>query len=136
MGNGKWGVMFDSHSPLPTPHSPYPDKLMKIDRQEIYRLAGFIGVAMILAGFFRYIILGIWVGDGFMGKLTPAMLIIGAVLIVVSAAFNFRAILGFFGGRQGKLGANTVVLSVAVLGLVVAANYVGYRRHKRFDLTS
>jgi ABC-type uncharacterized transport system involved in gliding motility auxiliary subunit len=109
---------------------------MKIDRQEIYRLAGFIGVAMILAGFFRYIILGIWVGDGFMGKLTPAMLIIGAVLIVVSAAFNFRAILGFFGGRQGKLGANTVVLSVAVLGLVVAANYVGYRRHKRFDLTS
>jgi ABC-type uncharacterized transport system involved in gliding motility auxiliary subunit len=108
---------------------------MKIDRQEIYRLAGFIGVAMILAGFFRYIILGIWVGDGFLGKLTPAMLIIGAVLIVVSAVFNFRAILGFFGGRQGKLGTNTVILSVAVLGLVVVANYLGYRHHKRFDLT-
>lgn len=130
------GVMVDSHSSLPAPHSSFPDKHMKIDRQEIYRLAGFIGVAMILAGFLRYVILGIWVGEGFMGKLTPAMLIIGAVLVVVSAVFNFRAILGFFGGRQGKLGANTVVLSVAVLGLVVLANYVGYRRHKRFDLTA
>jgi ABC-type uncharacterized transport system involved in gliding motility auxiliary subunit len=109
---------------------------MKIDRQEIYRLAGFIGVAMVLAGFIRYVILGIWVGEGFLGKLTPAMLIIGAVLIVVSAVFNFRGLIGFFGGRQGKLGANTVVLSVAVLGLVVVANYVGYRRHKRFDLTA
>src|SRR5262245_55163137 len=109
---------------------------MKIDRQEIYRLAGFVGVAMTLAGFFRYLILGIWVGEGFIGKLTPALLIIGAVLVVVSAVFNFGEIIGFFRGRQGKLGANTVVLSLAVLGLVVVANYLGYRHHKRFDLTS
>jgi gliding motility-associatede transport system auxiliary component len=109
---------------------------MKIDRQEIYRLAGFVGVAMTLAGFFRYIILGIWVGEGFIGKLTPALLIIGAVLVVVSAVFNFGAIIGFFRGRQGKLSANTVVLSVAVLALVVVANYLGFRHHKRFDLTA
>ena len=123
MGSGEWGGMFDSHSPLPTLHSPLPDKLMKIDRQEIYRLAGFIGVAMILAGIIRYIILGIWVGEGLLGKLTPAMLIIGAILVVVSAAFNFRAIFGFFGRRQGKLGANTVVLSVAVLASSALAGF-------------
>src|SRR5262249_54857074 len=109
---------------------------MKIDRQEIYRLAGFVGVAMTLAGYFRYLIQGILVGEGFMGKLTPAMLVVGPVLIVVSVAFNFGAIVGFFSRRQGRLGANTVVLSVAVLALVVVANYLGYRHHKRFDLTA
>src|SRR5215813_4001530 len=109
---------------------------MKIDRQEIYRLAGFVGVAMTLAGLFRYFIMGVWVGGGLIGKLTPALLIIGVVLIAVSAVFNFGAIAGFFGGRQGKLGANTVVLSLAVLALVVVANFLGYRHHKRFDLTA
>src|SRR5262245_8309833 len=109
---------------------------MKIDRQEIYRLAGFVGVAMALAGYFRYKIQDVWVGEGFLGKLTPAMVILGAVLIAVSVVFNFGSIVGFFRGRQGKLGANTAVLSVAVLALAVAANYVFFRHHKRFDLTA
>src|SRR2546427_10869758 len=109
---------------------------MKIDRQEIYRLAGFVGVAMTLASYFRYLIQGIFVGEGFLGKLTPAMLVIGVVLILVSAVFNFGAIVGFFGRRQGKLGANTVVLSVAVLALVAVANYLGFRHHQPCDLTA
>jgi ABC-type uncharacterized transport system involved in gliding motility auxiliary subunit len=109
---------------------------MKIDRQEIYRMAGFVGVAMTLAGYFRYLIQGVLVGEGFIGKLTPALLVVGPVLIAVSVAFNFGAIVGVFRRRQGKLGANTVILSVAVLALVVAANYLGFRHHKRFDLTA
>jgi ABC-type uncharacterized transport system involved in gliding motility auxiliary subunit len=109
---------------------------MKIDRQEIYRLSGFVGVAMTLAGYFRYLIQGVWVGEGIMGKLTPAMVVVGLMLILVSIGFNFGAIVEFFRRRQGKLGANTVVLSVAVLALVTVANYLGYRHHKRFDLTS
>jgi len=109
---------------------------MKIDRQEIYRLAGFIGVAMALAGLLRYFIQGVWTEEGFLGKLTPAMVIIGLVLIAVSVIFNFGAIIGVFRGRQGKLGANTVILSVAVLALVAVANFLGYRHHKRFDLTA
>jgi ABC-type uncharacterized transport system involved in gliding motility auxiliary subunit len=109
---------------------------MKIDRQEIYRLAGFIGVAMTLAGLFRYFIQGVWTGDGVVGKLTPVMIIIGVVLIAVSVVFNFRAIIGIFQKRQGKLGANTTILSLAVLALVVVANFMGYRHHKRFDLTT
>jgi gliding motility-associatede transport system auxiliary component len=109
---------------------------MKIDRQEIYRLAGFIGVAMALAGLFRYLIQGVWTGEGVMGKLTPVMAIIGLVLIAVSVVFNFGAIVGVFKNRQGKLGANTIILLVAVLALVVVANFLGYRHHKRFDLTT
>jgi ABC-type uncharacterized transport system involved in gliding motility auxiliary subunit len=109
---------------------------MKIDRQEIYRLAGFIGVAMSLAGFFRYLIQDVWVGEGVMGKLTPAMVIIGLVLIAVSIVFNIGEIIGVFRRRQGKLGANTIILSLAVLALVVVANFLGYRHHKRIDLTT
>jgi ABC-type uncharacterized transport system involved in gliding motility auxiliary subunit len=109
---------------------------MKIDRQEIYRLAGFVGVAMALAGLFRYLIQDVWVGEGFMGKLTPAMVIIGLVLVAVSIVFNFGEIVGVFRRRQGKLGANTVILSVGVLALVVVANFLGYRHHKRIDLTT
>ena len=109
---------------------------MKIDRQEIYKLAGFIGVAMVLAGFIRFMIIGVWIAEGFQGKLVPTLVAIGAILIGVFVAFNFRAVIGFFGGRQGKLGTNTVVLSVAVLALVVIANYAGYKSHKRFDLTA
>jgi ABC-type uncharacterized transport system involved in gliding motility auxiliary subunit len=91
---------------------------------------------MTLAGYFRYAIQGIWVGSGFIGKLTPVLLIIGPVLIVISVVFNFGVIAGFFRGRQGKLSANTVILSLAVLALLVVANFLGYRHHKRFDLTA
>lgn len=108
---------------------------MKIDRQEIYRLAGVLGVALTLAGYFRYVIMGVWVGEGFMGKLTPGMLAVGLALILVSVVFNFRSIIGVFRGRQGKLGANTVIMSVAVLGIIGVANFLGYRHHKRIDLT-
>ncbi len=109
---------------------------MKINRQEIFRLAGFVGVAMTLASIFRYFMQGVWVGEGLKGKLTIVMLVLGLALIVVYAAFNFGSIVLFFRGRPGKLGANTVVLSVAVLGIVGVANFLGYRHHKRFDLTA
>jgi ABC-type uncharacterized transport system involved in gliding motility auxiliary subunit len=120
--------MFDSRSLL-------HEKYMKIDRQEIYRMSGYIGLAIVLAGLFRYFIQDVWVGEGFAGKLTPAMIIVGLVLIAVSIVFNFREIAGLFSRRQGKLGVNTIVLSAAVLALISTANVLGYRHHKRFDLT-
>lgn len=109
---------------------------MNIEKQEYFRLSGFIGAAMALAGFARYVNQGVMVGSGFLGKLTPGLLIIGLALIVVWIAGNFGAIIEFFQGRQGKLGSNTIVLTVAVLGLIVVANFLGFRHHKRFDLTS
>src|SRR5262249_58378750 len=40
------------------------------------------------------------------------------------------------GRRHGKRGETTNLLRVAVLALVKVANFLGYRHHKRFDLTS
>jgi ABC-type uncharacterized transport system involved in gliding motility auxiliary subunit len=103
---------------------------MNIDRQEITRLAGFVGAAMALAGYVRYTIQEIW------GWFNLSLVIVGLVLLAASIVLNFGAIVAAFRGRQGKLGANTVVLSIAVIAILVVVNYLGFRYHKRFDLTA
>lgn len=64
------------------------------------------------------------------------LLIVGAILLVTSIAFNFGEVIAYFRGRSGRLSANMALLTVAVLGFVAIANFLGYRHHKRFDLTT
>jgi ABC-type uncharacterized transport system involved in gliding motility auxiliary subunit len=103
---------------------------METNRSEITRLVGFIGAAMLAAGYFRSVIQEVW------GKFNLGLVIAGAVLLAAGIAFNFGAIVNVLRGRQGRLGANTVVLSLAVTALLGIANFLGYRHHKRFDLTA
>ncbi len=103
---------------------------MNINRQEISRLAGFVGVAMVIAGYVRQSIQGIW------GWFNLTLLIAGGVLILASIILNFGAIMGFFRGRTGRLGTNTIILSVAVIAILGILNFLGFRHHKRFDLTT
>ncbi|MBO0801005.1 MAG: GldG family protein, partial [Blastocatellia bacterium] len=65
-----------------------------------------------------------------------SLVIAGGVLLLASVVLNFKSIVQFFSGRTGKLGANTALLSIAVLTILVVLNFLGYRHHKRFDLTS
>jgi ABC-type uncharacterized transport system involved in gliding motility auxiliary subunit len=103
---------------------------MNITRSEITRLAGFVGVALALAGYVRHSIQEIW------GWFNISLVSVGLALILISVALNFGGIIAFFRGRQGKLGANTIVMSLAVIAILGIANYMGYRYHKRFDLTA
>jgi ABC-type uncharacterized transport system involved in gliding motility auxiliary subunit len=103
---------------------------MNINRQEISRFAGFIGAAMLIAGYLRHVIQGIW------GWFNLSLLIVGAVLFLASIVLNFGSIAGFFRGRTGRLGTNTALMSVAVIAILGILNFVGYRHHKRFDLTT
>jgi len=103
---------------------------MNTNRQELTRLAGFIGGAMALAGYVRHSIQEIW------GWFNLTLLIVGLVLLLGSIVLNFGSIVGYFRGRSGRLGANMALLSVAVIGLIAIANFLGYRHHKRFDLTT
>lgn len=41
----------------------------------------------------------------------------------------------FFTGRQGKNTSNALLLSIAVLGILVVINYLGFTNTKRWDLT-
>ena len=99
-------------------------------RQEYSRLAGFVGAAMLISGYVRHTIQELW------GWLNLSLVIAGAVLVLVAIVLNFKAIMGFFQGRTGKLGANLGVLVIAVVAILGVLNYLGYRYHKRFDLTA
>ncbi len=103
---------------------------MNINRQEISRLAGFVGAAAAIAGYIRHSIQEIW------GWFNISLVVAGLVLLLASIVLNFGSIIAFFRGRQGKLGANTLVMSVAVVVIIGIVNFLGYRHHKRFDLTA
>ncbi len=103
---------------------------MNINRQEIAKLAGVVGPALALSGYILYSREQVWKWH------MIALVAGGLALLLASIVLNFGSIVTFFRGRQGKLGANTVVLSVAVIAIIGVLNFIGYRHHKRFDLTS
>ena len=93
-------------------------------------MAGFIGAAMAIAGYVRHTIQEIW------GWFNLSLLIVGGVLLLASIALNFKDIVEYFRGRSGRLSANVALLTVAVVGLIAIVNFLGYRHHKRLDLTA
>jgi len=103
---------------------------MKVNRQELFKIAGYVGAALIVAGYIRYVVQEIWT------KWEITLVSVGGALLLVSILFNLPTILGFFRSRTGRLGANTAILSLAVIGIFGIVNFLGYRHHKRIDLTS
>lgn len=103
---------------------------MNINRQEISRLAGFVGAALLIAGLVRNNIQEIW------GWFNLTLVIAGGVLLLASIILNIGEIIAFFRGRTGRLGTNTIILGIAVIAILGVLNYLGFRYHKRFDLTA
>lgn len=103
---------------------------MKWNRRELARFAGALGLALLIAGYVRYSVL-----EEFQ-LANKILLIAGGVLVLAWIVFDFGTIVGFFGKRSSKLGTNTSVLVIAVLAILIFVNYLGFRHHKTFDLTS
>jgi len=103
---------------------------MKWNRRELARFAGALGLALLVAGYIRYTVL-----EEFQ-LANKILLIAGGVLVLAWVVLDFATIIGFFGKRSSKLGTNTSVLVIAVLAILVFINYLGFRHHKTFDLTS
>lgn len=103
---------------------------MKVNRSEIFNTAASLGVALLFAGFVRYSVQEV------MTTPTKWILITGGLSLGAGAAGRFREIAGFFRSRPGKLGTNTAVLAVAVIGILAVVNFLGYRHPKRFDWTA
>jgi gliding motility-associatede transport system auxiliary component len=61
--------------------------------------------------------------------------ILGAALILTHLVLRWDDVLALVGRRQMKYGANTLVLSVVVLGVLGLVNYLVYRHSHRWDLT-
>jgi ABC-type uncharacterized transport system involved in gliding motility auxiliary subunit len=103
---------------------------MKWDREELARFLGTSGIAMLVAGFLRYSI------QGELLTFSKVVLAVGALLLLAAIVIGFGGILRFFSKRSSQQGTNTTVLSVAVIAILVIVNFVGFRHHKRFDLTT
>jgi ABC-type uncharacterized transport system involved in gliding motility auxiliary subunit len=103
---------------------------MKWDRNEIARFIGTIAVAMLIAGYLRYSIQGEFL------PFNKGLLIAGAAFLLATIVIGFQGILTFFSKRAAQQGANTSVLAIAVIAILAVANFVGFRHHKRFDLTT
>jgi ABC-type uncharacterized transport system involved in gliding motility auxiliary subunit len=103
---------------------------MKWDREETARFIATIGIAALIAGYVRYSY------EGSLLRLSKILLISGGVLVVVGVVLGFQGIIGFFSRRSSQLGTNTTILALAVIAILGFLNFVGYRHHKRFDLTT
>lgn len=103
---------------------------MKWNRQKTTEFLASIGAALLIAGYLRYSI------QGELLLFSKILLIAGGVLLLGGIVLGFGRIVGFFSKRSSKLGTNTAILTLAVLAILGILNFVGYRHHKRFDLTS
>ena len=103
---------------------------MKLDRKELARFLWMIAAALLVAGYLRYTI------QGELLRFSKILLIGGGVVFVAALVVGFPYIVQYFSKRSSKLGTNTAILTVAVLAILAFLNFVGFRHHKRFDLTT
>lgn len=64
------------------------------------------------------------------------LLILGAILVFYYVAFSLNQIRFFLIGKRGRYGMNSALMILVFLGIVLLANYLGFLKHKRFDVTS
>jgi ABC-type uncharacterized transport system involved in gliding motility auxiliary subunit len=103
---------------------------MKWDREEIASFIGTIGVAMLVASGVRYSI------QGELLTTSKVLLIAGGVVVLAAIVLGFHAIVRAFSGRGAQQGTNTTILALAVIAILAVINFVGFRHHKTFDLTT
>lgn len=104
--------------------------IMNVKRQEVLKIITIVGPLALVAGYIRYSV------RETMGPLNLTLLIVGGVLTLAAIVGNFGAIRASSQRRSTRLGANTTVMSVAVIAIIGFANFLGYRHHKRIDLTT
>lgn len=103
---------------------------LKWNQQEVAKTVGILGAAALIGGYWRYTI------QGELLLFNKILMIAGGVFLLAGIILGFGGIIRFFSKRSSQLGTNTTILSVAVIGILGVANYLGYEHHKRFDLTS
>lgn len=82
------------------------------------------------------------VATGILALITKSFSVPVEISIIVTVVFlgaygiiNPEKIIAFFKGRQAKHGANTLVMTLSVLGIIIVVNLVGYHNTVRWDLT-
>jgi len=104
--------------------------MKKWKKRDVTEFLASIGVAMLVAGYLRYSI------QGELLLFSKITLIAGGVFVIAAVVLGFKGIVGFLSKRSSRLGTNATVLALAVIAILGLVNFLGYRHHKRFDLTS
>jgi ABC-type uncharacterized transport system involved in gliding motility auxiliary subunit len=60
----------------------------------------------------------------------------GLVCVLIYMAGQWRDVRSFYSGRQARYGTISIVSILVVVAILVAINYLGVRRNKRWDLTA
>ena len=103
---------------------------MELSRKELLKYLGTLGLALLVSTYLWYSVTEV------MGKLKASLLIAGGVLLLISLIGNFGAIWESSQKRSSKLGANSAATIIAALAIFAFVNFLGYRHHKKFDLTA
>ncbi|MBW2623548.1 MAG: GldG family protein, partial [Deltaproteobacteria bacterium] len=64
------------------------------------------------------------------------LLILGLVLVFISALGSLGEIKTFLGSKQGRYSTNTVIMVGVFIAIIALLNLAGLTRHKRIDLTA
>ena len=78
---------------------------------------------------------GVFLFAPWLERLRWALIIAGALCLVVSAITNAREMGGLLGRRSTRYGAGTALVVLLALGVVVFANALSFRHNTRWDLT-
>ena len=101
-----------------------------MQRKEQFNYVGILGLLLLAVTYLAYSITEV------MGKLKAGLLIAGGVLVLVWLAANFGDIVASFQKRSTRLGANSALVILAAVVIFGFVNFLGFRHHKKFDLTA
>ena len=96
----------------------------------IFNIISWLGIALVLGA------VGIRYGVPAQEKYATYLAWAGLACIVVYILSQWREIGGFFGTRSGRYGTLAASSLLIVLGILVAANYIGKKQNKRWDFTA
>jgi len=96
----------------------------------VFKLAGRVGLGLVVVGLFVYLIKKtLWpYALGFTGA--------GLLLLAAYAYYNRAALKEVLRLRGIRFGANVTAMTIFLLGILVIVNYLSYRHHWRYDVTS
>jgi ABC-type uncharacterized transport system involved in gliding motility auxiliary subunit len=103
---------------------------MKLSRQELFKYLGNLGLVVLIGTYLWYSTTEV------LGKLKVALLIAGGALVLLSLLANLGEIKASLQKRSTRLGANSAVVMLAAVAIFGFVNFLGYRHHKKFDLTA
>jgi len=103
--------------------------LMKIDRKRLAPLGLVLAGVAALAAIVLFIIQREW---NVYLQVSLGLLVLGLALFAILDPARVRTALR---GRQARYGSNTLVMTIAFLGIVVVIAYLAYQNNQRWDLT-